>query len=240
MNRRNLSVIQLQQMAETYQSVRDFVQSNSEIIEIELHTDEEIKIIDSSGKSPQFYFRMTTPTFANNNTIFQISQLPANLGKPEKGVYAASTTSIIAVLKKWVDIIKAHSKVKLRPDDSILKDYEKEIYDWFEIVDEDAETTAYDFGRQAIIHNYFVEVVKILELDKGGNAELIEEAKKIKDNIPNLTKKKTIKRMSEFFAKARKKSLPLFKELFDVGKKELFKDVVQFVFDKIGDILLIG
>mgnify|MGYP003498109603 CR=1 FL=1 len=73
------------------------------------------------------------------------------------------------------------------------------------------------------------------------NDKLIKEAEEIKDSIPKMTKKTTVKKISRFFANVRKKSLPLLKEVLELGRKEIFKRGIKFVLNNIGDwIALIG
>ncbi|MBC8755506.1 hypothetical protein H2O64_12585 [Kordia sp. YSTF-M3] len=66
---------------------------------------------------------------------------------------------------------------------------------------------------------------------------MIKEAELIKSEIPNMTKKVTVRRISGFFANVRKKSLPLLKQILELGKKEVFKKGINFLLDGMSDLI---
>ena len=125
----------------------------------------------------------------------------------------------------------------INKDNILLKEYEKEFYDAFEIIDDDADIKPYDLKTQVLIQNFLILSIKVLEKNKKENSYLIQEAETLKNNIQNYTKRKTVKSLSLFLAKTRKKGLLLLKEILNVAKKELIKRGVNGGFDTIIDLL---
>jgi hypothetical protein len=236
-NKKEHSLLLLQTVQRLYTSIRKFVAENSDILELTKNEPFGLLIEDKS-KSSKFKFFISNPHQNPQNKIFFVVEY-----NPRSNLSIASNKktveekSVLQQLEQWTNLIRRYNEISLTPDEIILNEYEKEFYDNFEIIDEDADTHPYELVKQVMISNYFTQVIKILKVNEVENVELIKEAEDIKDSIPKMTKKTTIKRISRFFALVRKKSLPLLKEILEIGKKEFFKKAITAGFDMIGDLI---
>ncbi|WP_157560135.1 hypothetical protein U8527_20770 [Kordia algicida OT-1] len=219
---------------------RSFTESNSDILELTKNGAFELIIEDKSNLS-DFKFSISEPLQNGSNTIvFKLDYNPTNSILTNPRSVRTQENSVMTCLEEWTELIRSYNEVNLTPEEHILNEYEKEFYTNFEIIDEDADSKPYELDKQIIIHNYFTNVIKLLKVDEEENQELIQEAEIIQSEIPNMTKKVTIKRISNFFAKVRKKSLPLLKEILELGKKEVFKKAVNFLIEGMIDLLPFG
>lgn len=236
-NKKNYSLLLIQSVERLFTKTRKFVEDNSDILELTINNSFELLIEDKSKKST-FKFSISNPTQdARNRILFNAVFNPTNIVILSQKKHTTEEKSIFALLESWTKIIRQYNDISLTPEESILNEYEKEFYDNFELLDEDADTHPYELEKQIILNNYFVQVIKFLQLNEEENSDLIKEAEEIKENIPKMTKKTTVKKISSFFAKVRRKSLPLLKELLEVGKKELFKKVITSGFEMIDGLI---
>lgn len=235
-NKKKYPLAQLKAIENLYKSLRNHVIENSDILEIVKDIDLEIIIADRSRLS-DFQFAVSEPKFEKGKAVFTATYNPENTVSLKSREVKTVPDSIHKVFKAWTTWIREYNKVNLIPEDKILNEYEKEFFENFELVDEDADTKPYELEKQVIIHNYLAGVIEILGANEQENKELIEEAEDIKETLPKMTKQATVKRISGFFAMVRKKSLPLLKELLTTGKKEIFKKVINSGFDYIGDLI---
>lgn len=136
----------------------------------------------------------------------------------------------------WLDLLKGYKDVR-NPheniDDSILVESQQEIYELFELVDEDADEKSYDLGRQLAIDKFIDVSVKLIE-DKRTNEnteqvdELVEEAFNIKNNQQNWTKRKVVKALAWFTAKVKRFSLSLAVEVLkELGKEFIIRSITS-------------
>jgi hypothetical protein len=240
-NKKKHTLILLQTVERLFKRIRTFVEVNNDILELTKNEPFEI-VIEDKSKYSDFKFSVSNPTQnSSNKIIFEAEFNPTSSISLASRKVPTEENSIVTLLEQWTNLIKAYNKTELSAEESILKEYEQEFYANFEILDEDADTKPYELEKQVIIHNYFVNVIHILKQNEKENADLIKEAEEIKEEIPSMTKRTTVKRISGFFAKVRKKSLPLLKEVLELGRKEVFKRGIKFLLDNFGDwITMIG
>jgi hypothetical protein len=125
----------------------------------------------------------------------------------------------------WIKMVRSYSEIHLTEAAQIDKAAEKELYDLFDFVDEDAATNAFDTKQQILLDNALDDVVEVLESNKAEFevAEIIEEVKDLKAAIPSTTKKDFGQKLSKILVKVKKKSISLFKEVV----KGFFKDMMK-------------
>ncbi|UII74462.1 hypothetical protein LV716_09300 [Flagellimonas sp. HMM57] len=240
-NKKKHTLVLLQTVERLFKRIRTFVEVNSDIFELTKNEPFELLIEDKS-KYSDFQFSVSNPTQNNSNKIFFEAEFnPTNSVSLATKKIKTEENSIVSLLERWTNLIKAYNKTELSAEESILNEYEQEFYANFEILDEDADTKPYELEKQVIIHTYFVNVIHLLKRNEQENEGLIKEAEEIKDNIPSMTKRTTVKKISRFFAKVRKKSLPLLKEVLELGRKEVFKRGIKFLLNNFGEwITMIG
>ncbi len=240
-NKKKYTLVLLQTVERLFKRVRTFVEVNNNILDLTINEPFEL-VIEDKSKYSDFEFSISNPVQnTNNKIVFQTEFNPTNSVTLTSKKASAEENTVVTLLEQWTNLIKAYNKTELTANESILNEYEQEFYANFEILDEDADTKPYELEKQVIIHQYFVNVIHLLRKDEKGNSDLIKEAEEIKESIPSMTKRTTVKRISGFFAKVRKKSLPLLKEVLELGRKEVFKRGIKFLLDNFGDwITMIG
>lgn len=232
-NKKSHPLFFLNEVKLLFQQIRKIAEENNDILEITKNEATEILIIDAA-KDSNFEFHVFNPQILVQKVNFTIQFNPINSQKLDTHKNTTSAQYVIENLKHWIKLIREYNAIDLTPEERILNEYEKEFYDEFEIVDEDADVAPYDLDRQIKIHNFLLHAIEILKKDEGENKLLISEAIELKTDLPKLTKRSTVKRLSKFFAKVRQKSLPLLKELFVEARKELFKRMISGGFDNVG------
>lgn len=143
---------------------------------------------------------------------------------------------VITHFTKWLDILDKYAKLHTIYDDPILKFYEDEFYQGLVMDEVDADTIPFDWNRQIYIDQYIEAVKEILkrveeEEKRDGKKEEIQEIIKdcetLQSEITVLPKNKTVKKLASIWAKGRKYSITLIKELLTEFKKEGVKWLVK-------------
>lgn len=235
-NKKTLPLVLLKTIENLYSSVRIFVSENNDILEILKDVDLEI-VIHDKGKGSKFKFSISNPRYENNKSIFDLEYNPSSTTSINGSKLSTISDSLLTHLKNWTKLIRSYNEVNLSPEDKILNEYESEFFENFELIDEDADTNPYELEKQVIIHNFLAHTIEILSKNEKENKYLIQEAENLKESIPKLTKRTTVRQLSKLFAFIRQKSLPLLKEILVQAKKELYKRVMTGGFDFIGDII---
>ena len=158
-------------------------------------------IIDS-GKDSNFQFNITNPRLQGSKTIFKVIQFPASSVSVGSKGFETTGDSVLNHITGWIGLIRNYNSVKLNSEEEILDEYEKEFYENFEFIDEDGDTP-FELEKQILLDNYISEVIIILQKD-AGNSELVAEAEALKEKIPKLTRKSTVKLISKLFLFNRK------------------------------------
>lgn len=235
-NKKEYPLILLQNIEKLFQEVRKIADSNNDIIRIAINDELKISLEDKTEYS-NFSFTISQPKYEKSKVEYHIEYNPKNSTSLDSLKAFTDHRTVLNNLNIWLNLLRGYDRINLTPEEKILNEYEKEFYDEFEIIDEDADIKPFDLNRQLIIHNFLSHTIEILDRDNGDYSELKEEAKELKENIPRLTKKTTIKKLSRLLAKIRQKSLPLLKEILDVAKKELYKKAVSGGFKMIGHFI---
>ncbi len=235
-NKKDYPLVLLKEVQKLYKEIRELASDNDDIIEITKNEEFEITLQDRSENS-NFSFKINNPRYERGKVEFIIEYNPRN-GQILSPLKTSSPyQQVLNHLNIWIKLLREYDTIYLSPEEKILQNYEEEFYTEFEIIDEDAEIQSYDLKTQTIINNFLVLSIEVLKKNDNENILLIEEAESLKDDLTKLSKKATVKRLSRFFALIRQKSLPLLKEIFELGKKELFKRALNGGFDFLGHFL---
>lgn len=130
----------------------------------------------------------------------------------------------------WIGMIEEYNTISINEEDSFTRQYEEEFYHEFEIVDADADTSAFDHKRQMAIYKLLSAIESKLKLDYPNDQEItaiIEETKELKNNIQNRTKRAVVKGLSKIMAKIKKHSLKYLQEFWDETRKEAYKQLLR-------------
>ncbi|MCX2741705.1 hypothetical protein [Pontibacter anaerobius] len=235
-DKRKYPLFFLQDVKKLFQDVRKVTIKNDDVLEVIKNEETEI-IIRDIAKDSDFEFAVFNPQKDVNKITYTVQFNPTNSQKLD--IYKTNTTAeeVIKLLNHWIGLIREYNSIDLTPEERILDEYEKEFYDDFEIVDEDADIKPYNLETQIKIHNFLLNTINILKENEKENLLLIKEADSIKNDLPNLTKRSTVKKLSKLFAQLRQKSLPLLKKVYQEAEKELFKRAIGGGFDYVGKLI---
>lgn len=130
----------------------------------------------------------------------------------------------------WVKMVNDYNECESIFDDPIVESYYSEFFNEYKILEEDADVSPFDIKRQILIDNYLDESIAFLEkfenkFDNTDLSEPIKIANDLKSSLTTLTKNQVIQKLSYFWAVARKKGLPILKELFFELAKTVIKEI---------------
>ncbi|WP_372643762.1 hypothetical protein [Ancylomarina sp.] len=235
-NPKEYPLVYLQTIQSVFTQIRNIVEKHSSLINIEKDHDFEIKIVDMDPAST-FEFCISKPEYKQNKVLFLLNRIPyqTNNLEPHKGQMFAE--QITRHLQTWIGLIRQYNNIQISPEDKILKAYEDEFFDNFKLVDEDANEKPYEVGKQLMLAEFLDSAIVALSNHDTVHEDLIIEAREIKEELPNLTKQATVKRLSRFFALVRKKGVEFLKSLIIAAKDEAIKQVVSGGFDLVKGIL---
>jgi len=176
------------------------------------------RIISEDPNSHRFLTEINPPS-KNSTTVLKVEEQVAPL---------------IGRLNSWIELIDSYGKIETIYDDPIIKSYEAEFEEKFEIIDEDADVAPFNLEQQNYLDSYLEHVKKQMNLLKAGKnedeqrefTEIENEAILLQKELTKENKKEIVKKLSRILAKARKIGLEVFKQvaidiLSEVGKRML-------------------
>ncbi|RDV13038.1 hypothetical protein DXT99_21930 [Pontibacter diazotrophicus] len=235
-NKKDYPLVLLKAVQKMHEDVRAFVEENISVVEITRETDFEIDITDVDTES-NFKFLISNPKYANQNVSILVVYSPESIESTAPRRFNIIDKSLLEHLTYWVKLVRSYDNIRTTKEEKVLREYEEEFFDKFEIIDEDADVKPYNLEIQLAFDKFLTHTIKVLEEDKEENQPLIDEATDFKENLTKLTKKETIRRLSKLFAKVRQKSLSLVNKIFEEAKKEGLKRLIGGGFDSIGGLL---
>lgn len=191
-----------------------------------------LKYLDVDNKS-SFFFEITTYNIHNGAISFQIKHRPGSEVTINAEPFYIQASQVSAFLKKWESILKKYAVLQNPYNyDPIVKQYEEEYYSDFEIIEDNADIHSFNEQQQLFIDKYLEHIIVKLEKAKAEyDNKDIEEIKKDVDELRNeqtkLTKRQVIKKLSHIWAKTRKLSIKLLKEITNEAIKETIKAMVK-------------
>ena len=225
-NTKDYPLVYLRTVQETFLKIRNLAKKFPHIVKIVKDQYPEIRIEDVDNSST-FSFHLKNANFKDQKVIFDLKYKPRNPNDLDYYSRSVDSQKISILLESWISLINQYNKIKLTPDDHILKSYENEFFENFKLIDEDANEKPYDLQTQLMLTEFLDSSVKVLMDQKVVNKELISEVEVIKEDLPNLTKQETVKKLSRFFAKARKEGLDILKAIYAAAKSELIKQAIS-------------
>ncbi len=221
----------LQEFEELYKLNTDIIFRNDE-----KHEDV-LQFKNSYNKS--FEFIITNPRLENRTVNYTCKLQPANELSFETQISHGDAKSIPIVFQRWIQIMRELDKYRTLLSEPFLKEYTDEFFTEFEFVDEDDDADPYETKKQIALYNAIVDLE--LRLKNQEQTEIVEEILKetseLKDNIQNISKGATKKRVAKIFAKIKKGGIKLFKDVVEVGYKEIIKAALHSGAENIGHLL---
>jgi len=226
---KNYTLTVSRDIQEALRIMRKLLKNNSTIIE-SINTEKIFYLHDISHKNFVFYIGEPTRDNETKETIFPITYVPENQDSLSYITTHCSIEEIEEHFHDWIYLIKEFNSIIFTEEEEFIKFYEEEIFNDFEILDEDASIHPFNNFQQIILYNFLSETSIYLENKHPNNGEITTiclETLELRDNIQNLTKKEFSKRLSKILAKIKKFSIKTFFEVSDVAKKEIYKYLLK-------------
>lgn len=195
----------------------------------------------------EFYFTIQSGEVANGEAHVYIDIKPSSDKTIANSTSQVTVYSLDKVFNRWIGVLELYRTVP-NPHEPLEKKFDKqqeeEFYSWFELVDEDVNTTTFNFSQQLRIDEALQNSIKLLEEHKTPENEqiineLISEAQNIRDTQDNLPKATVGRKIAKFLTRLKKWSLGACKQ----AVTDLFKDQIKKIMrgevdiSKITDLL---
>lgn len=229
----------------TFTKIRELAKEHSNLIRIEDDANLSILLRGLGGNS-HFAYKVSNPKLIHTNKIYinyKGHYSPLNLNSISHGQTEASGDNIVNSIKTWIHYLREYNTIRLHPQDNIADQYENEFDDWFEIVDEDADTKAFDAPRQILISNIITKSIEALKEEGFQEVdEVINEAEELKENISKLTKKQAFNGIKAIYAKLKiKGGWNAIKLVYKVSRDQAiamgYNETVKFLGDKFVSLI---
>ena len=220
----------------SFAQIRDFANKNSDNIVITKDSDFTLNMEGLGGNS-KYFFYVGPPQQVKNRYIFPVEYAPLNLSSLDKNTVQWELSTILRNLSSWYKTIVEMDNITVHPEDEFEQFYKKEFDEWFEIVEDDAETMPFDSKRQLLIVEVINKSVPLL-LEEGLEEEdpLIQKANWLKQNISRLTKKQVVYQLREVFAPLRKLGWDITKKVYEVAKGETIAMGYRLVVSNLSEV----
>jgi hypothetical protein len=189
-----------------------------------------------------FFFYVSKPNQSSDfRSFFNFTYLPqTEVTFENRKSFNHELALVIENFNIWVGLLREYNEINLTEEEYITKQYEEEFYKDFQIVDEDAYIKPFEHDKQIFLYRFLTYVETELKNNKNQDVsvgEIIVETQILKDNIQNLSKKNTIRKLAVILAKVKKHGIKLFQDVLKEGKKEIIKRVINGGLDELGTLL---
>lgn len=188
-----------------------------------------------------YSFTVKSPKLQSNTNqiVYFCNYKPSNDSNfnGQEGVF--DFKSIKVSFDNWINLMRELEKYRNILSEPFLKEYTDEFFAEFEFIEEDDDNNHYEEQKQIDLYNALDKLE--LYLKNQEQSEIIEGVIKeiidLKENIQNISKGATKKRVAKIFAKIKKGGIKLFKDVVEVGYKEIIKAALHSGADNIGNLL---
>ena len=189
-----------------------------------------------SGSNSEFYYNIEEYKMVNGETVLLVDRRPndkKSTGNSKKWVPSRNLDQHFA---EWVGFLKRYKTVKSFYDDPILEHFAKEYYEYFEIIDDDAETTAFLPEQILLIDEHLEAIVTVLDdKETPENKERLLEIKNqiniIRGSLTTKSKKWIVKHISRVWGGIAKEGTEFLKGLTTEIKKLAQKEAAKGIFN---------
>lgn len=192
-----------------------------------------LMLLKDADPESGFFFQIVGYNGAGGSLVIQLAYAPTSgtsVGRREDSV---PLSQVKAHFNKWLGLLQGYEQVSTPFDDPILKQYEAEFADFFEVADEDADYCSFDWDKQQRIDRLleqFIEAaersVSLGEISANAAAQLQEEAQRMRVEQATLTKRQVSLRVRRLFVKARKASVKFTVDVLKGAFAKLLADVL--------------
>ncbi len=216
----------------------DLFKSNSDIIlriEVENNNILEFKSIENDD----YTFTITSPQINSRHILYSCAFKPSNEINFEPRIESVEMSPVVTYFKLWIELLRELSKYQNLLSEPFLKEYTDEFFAEFEFIEEVDDSEPYETQKQIALYDALVKLESNLKSQE--QTEVLENITKdiihLKENIQNISKGATKKRVAKIFAKIKKGGIKLFKDVVEVGYKEIIKAALHQGTDAVGNLL---
>lgn len=191
-----------------------------------------LRYIDKDPTS-EFYFVIKSYKYGDKGLKFVIERKPNSTRSVNLTIREVLLKDLEIELFNWINIIDTYSQLQSPYDDPIVDAYAKEaIQDYFQIIDDDADTNPYDIKRVLLLDEYLASIEEgIDEFQNNSNEEDVKKVKElaeeIRANLTTKTKRWVVHRFSVLYGRIAKVGIPAIKKLIEFGWKEAAKELIK-------------
>ncbi|MCF8322508.1 MAG: hypothetical protein K9I26_05130 [Flavobacterium sp.] len=175
-------------------------------------------LFKDQDKRSKFFFEIKSFSYPQNILHLAIEYSPRSEDSIEPLARNIRSSELDKFFSQWVKFLTLYSEVSIY-DDPILKQYQEEFFQEFQILDDEANTTSFDLQTQFWLDEYCDTMsLKLGELETVENkkeiANIQQDINELKVNQSSLTKNEVISRLSLIWAKSRKLGLNFLYEIY--------------------------
>jgi hypothetical protein len=179
-----------------------------------------------------FFFEIGFQDDSNNYTIKYKPFHPSHVREQEVKV---AEKTIIEKLEEWFSILQQYNEVKTPYDDPLVEQYSKEFMQDLKFTDPQAGFVSFNLNEQLLLDSYLTEVKQVLiDYKEDAQESSISEIEKIEFEtqalqaaLPRLTKNQTLEMLVRIWARTRRYSLQMLKDVIQEFRKEGLKAFVK-------------
>lgn len=224
-----LPYISRKELVELRDYCTNFCDSNSEIISL---IDNDINLYVFKDKTSEFFFEIISILFdpTSKKNLYSIHFFPRSLNSMDRQGIQVEFAALMTYLTNWLGYVKKMHEVTFEYFNPFKEFYENEFKDYFENNDEDATINPFELSKQEIIYRFLIyaetKIQNETTLTESEKESLLNSSNKLKESIPQRTKKQFSKSLNDFARKVKTTSNKLFHDIFDVAKKEVIKKIL--------------
>lgn len=171
--------------------------------------------------------------FQDNNGAYTLKMKPVSTDRIRDYSVSVNSSDLEKYLTQWLKILQYYDNVKSPFDDPFERKFREEYFSKIRIEEKDADEAPLDDEKLFRLYAYLTTVKGLLseykdtvpESQKPKVAEVEKECENLRSKIQSLTKNEALKGLAGLWAKTKKLSLSLAKDLL----MEFFKDGIKSV-----------
>lgn len=222
------------QLSQTFRNaIEPILKENRAAFEYGSVSGDLFRLLDVSADS-DFFFAVHGESYTSNGVVVSYSCVPRS-ADTLKSFSSTDTLSTFSVkLKAWFNMIREHASESVF-DDPIERAFEREFFDDWRIVDEDADMMPFTFEHQQLLMEYLVEVEDLIADEFGSGEsvlkdELIARVVDAREAVTAKSKNAVMHQLTALWAKARKGSLRLASWMLKKFVEKVFSKGIDAAF----------
>lgn len=236
MNKRDFELVLLREFAQLKRDCKKWQHQNADIIGVEFK-ELEIRIFELAA-SDTFYYSIKDPRYEQRppSSMVTVNYKPRHAS--DKSAYGAGMDidQVEGSFNMWLDLVRDYSSISLDVEDEFLNQYQKEYFEELKSVDVDADTAPFNDKQQRLLY-YTLESIEeaIIEINNPQipGTEIIEDSRKLREQIPKLTKNQVISKFSNIRAKIKIHGLEFTSKLGKKVSEIMAKKVIEHTIDYV-------